>query len=300
MNAFLEQVLAFPTVFLTAGLAIVSIYWAFVIFGALDIDTFDFDVDLDGIAEGSVEGAMEGAAEGAIEGGLEGGLEGAEGALEGVEGALESADGALEGAEAALEGADGAVEGGAEAAGDGAAEGLHQGLGFIGFLSTLGLRRAPFTVTLSLLTLAAWAFCVLGMQYVAPLLSMLPSAVVGGAVLFGSFVLAVPVTSVTSRPLGPLFITHEGDKRSDFIGRTCRIDTGSVDGKFGQATVAEDGGWTVIQVRNPNDNDLSRGDEALIVSYDDRLEAFRVESLKTKDERADEKVRKERGVKCKT
>ncbi len=281
MSAFIEQVLAFPTVFLTAGLAIVSIYWAFVIFGALDVDTFDFDVDLDGFAEGAAEGAMEGAAEGAIEGGIEAGLEGAEGALEG---------------------ADGALEGGTEAAGEGAgeaAEGLHQGLGFIGFLGTLGLRRAPFTVTLSLLTLAAWAFCVLGMQYVAPMLSMLPGFVVGGAVMLGSFVLAVPVTSVTSRPLGPLFITHEGDKRSDFVGRTCRIDTGTVDGRFGQATVQEGGGWTVIQVRNPKDNDLSRGDEALIVSYDAQLEAFRVESMKTQEGRS-EAVRRDRGEKCRT
>ncbi len=283
MSEFLDLVLGFPTVFLTAALAIVTIYWAFVIFGALDVDTFDFDVDLDGIAEGAAEGALEGAAEGAAEGAIEGGLEGG---LEGAEGALEGAEGALEGAEGALEGADGALEG-AEGAAEGAEAGVHEGLSFIGFLSTLGLRRAPFTVTLSLLTLAAWAFCVLGMQYLAPVLTMLPGFVVGGGVMLGSLVLAVPVTSVTSRPLGPLFITHEADKRADFIGRTCRIDTGSVDGKFGQATVAEGGGWTVIQVRAANDNDLRRGDEALIVAYDNQLEAFRVESMKVESKEAE-------------
>lgn len=232
MTAFLEQVLAFPTVFLSAGLTIVVIYWGFVIAGALDIDTFDLDLDLD-----------------------------------------------LDGA------ADGAVEGGAESAGEAAeaAEGVQSGFGLLG---TLGLRRAPFTVTFSLLLLAAWVFCVLGMQYVAPLLGMLPSVVVSGAIFAASLLLAVPVTSISSRPLGPLFITHEADGRSDLIGRTCRIDTGTVDGVFGQATIEENGGWTVIQVRNPNANAMQRGDEALIIAYDDGLEAFRVEPMQHRDDEA--------------
>lgn len=276
MSAFVDQALAFPTIFLSAALVIVLLYWAFVIIGALDIDQFDFD----GAAEGAVEGAAEGAAEGVAEGAMEGAAEAAdgafEGAAEGIEGAAEGVEGAAEGVEGAAEGADGAAEG---------FEAAHQGLSLIGLMNTLGLRRAPLTVTFSLLTTAAWLFCMLGMQYVAPQLRFAPAFVVGLLVLIAAGLLAIPITNVGTRPLEPLFVVHEAEKKRDLIGRTCRVDTGSVDGRFGQGTIEEGGGWTVIQIRNDKPNGLERGDEALIISYDRELEAFFVEPLtKSKDE----------------
>jgi hypothetical protein len=221
MTDFLQQIMAFPTVFYTALLAVVLIYWVFVILGALDIDMFHFD--------GAGEGAMDGAAEGAV-----------------------------------------------DAAGH-AHEGLVEGLSLASFL---GLRKAPFTVIVSLMILAAWTFCILGMRYLAPALGgLLPEVVASGLVAALALVVAMPLTGLTARPLAPLFETHKAGRRDDLVGRTCRIETGTVDARFGLATVEEDGGWMKVHVVCEPPNALQRGDEALIIAYDPEREVFRVEPL---------------------
>ena len=221
MIEFLHQIMAFPSVFYTALLAVVLVYWVFVIVGALDIDLIHFD----GVGDGAVEGAMDGAA---------------------------------------------------DAAGH-AHDGLVEGLSLASFL---GLRKAPFTVIASLLILASWTFCILGMQYLAPVLDgLLPPVVSAGVVAVLAFVMALPLTGITARPLAPLFETHRAGRRDDLVGRTCRIETGNVDGRFGLATVEEDGGWMKVHVICEQRNTLQRGDEALIIAYDPEREVFKVEPL---------------------
>lgn len=269
MTEFLQQILAFPTVIYTTLLCVVLLYWGFVIFGALDIDMFDA---ADGLAEGAAEGVAEGAAEGLAEGAAEG-L--AEGAAEGLaEGAAEGlAEGVAEGA------AEGVAEGVAEGAAEGGAEGLAESLSLASFI---GLRKAPVTLIISLLVLGGWAFCYLGMQYLAPVLDgVMPHWLSSAVVFVLAFVAAMPVTGITARPFAPLLKTHKAERRRDLVGRTCRIETGTVDGKFGQATIEEDGGWMKVDVRCERVNSLSRGDEALVIAYDPVHEVFKVEPLST-------------------
>lgn len=250
MTEFLQQIMAFPTVIFTSLLALVLLYWMFVIFGALDVDMFG----VDGAAEGAAEGAFEGAGEGLAEGAGEGLAEGL--------------------GEAAGEGA-------AEAAGEGV-EGVAEGLSLA---SLIGLRKAPFTVIASMLILVAWAFCFLGMQYLAPVLDgALPHWLSATVVTGISLVAAMPVTGISARPLAPLFQTHVAGGRADLVGKTCIIDTGSVDATFGQATVEEDGGWMKVAVRCDKGDRLRRGDEALIIAYDSAQEVFKVEPLHARED----------------
>ncbi len=256
MQDFLQQIMAFPTVIYTSLLAVVLLYWLFVIFGALDIDMFD------GAAEGAAEGALDAASEGAAEGLAEGLAEGAsEGLAEGL--------------------AEGAAEGLAEGAGDAAGEGLGGAAEGLSLASLLGLRRAPFTVIASLLILLGWAACFLGMQYLTPVLDqVLPHFVSSGLVALASLAFAMPVTGLTTKPMAPLFETHRAGVRRDLVGKTCRIETGTVDGGFGLATVEEDGGWMKVQVRCAHGDRFARGDEALIIAYSHEEEAFRVEPMR--------------------
>ena len=262
MAQFLEQIMALPTVVLTAVLGIVFVYWLFVIVGALDIDMVDIGGDLDGLAEGAAEGGLEAAAEG-----IEGAAEGIEGAAEGIEGAAEG----IEGAGGVGEAAEG-VE-----AGSGASGGLSDGLSLLSFMTWLGLRNAPFTVVFSLIILFAWSLTLIGMRYFAPAIG--GGALAGLTVVSMAFIAAIPMTSVLSRPLGPLFHIRAAEGRRDLVGRTCVIETGSVDPRFGVATVHEGGRWPRIEVRANASNRLRRGDEALIVDYDPVDETFRVEAL---------------------
>ena len=181
-------------------------------------------------------------------------------------------------------GAESAAEGAAEAAADvgaeGAAEtvqGLHEGFSLLSFMTWLGLRKAPFTVVFSLLVIVAWAASYLGMRWVSPYLG--DGWLVGLLVGIGAFAIAMPITGLVSQPLGPLFQIRAAEGRRDLIGRTCVIETGSVDEGFGVATVEEDGRWPRIEVRASVPNELTRGGEALIVNYDPVSETFRVEAL---------------------
>ncbi len=197
------------------------------------------DIDMVDVG-GDLDGLAEGAAEGAVEGGVDG-------ATEGLDGATETASG------------------------------LQDGLSLLSFMSWLGLRNAPFTVVFSLIIVIAWAASFLGRQYLTGVLGPGPLT----SVLVATFALlvATPLTGLMSRPLGPLFKIRAAEERRDLVGRSCTIETGSVDERFGVATVHEGGHWPRIEVRAASPNPLTRGAEALIVSYDPDEETFRVEPL---------------------
>ena len=47
MDDFLRTALSFPTVVFTTALGVVLVYWVVVVLGAIDIDVFGVDVDLE-------------------------------------------------------------------------------------------------------------------------------------------------------------------------------------------------------------------------------------------------------------
>ncbi|MEM7678172.1 MAG: glycine zipper family protein [Myxococcota bacterium] len=204
------------------------------------IGALDIDmIDVGADLDGLAEGATEGAMEGA-----------AEGATEGLGGAVESAEGVA---------------------------GLSDGLSLLSFMTWIGLRNAPFTVVFSLIIVAAWTLSILSMRLLTASLGAGALAASIGAVI--SIVVAMPIAGLLSVPLGPLFRTQTAEGRRDFIGRTCVIETGSVDERFGVGTVQEDGRWPRLEIRAASPNTLRRGSEALIIDYDPEQEVFRVEAL---------------------
>ena len=87
------------------------------------------------------------------------------------------------------------------------------------------------------------------------------------------------VAAIAVRPLGDAFVTPEAKKRVDFIGHECTVRTGRVDARFGQAECADGGAGLLIEVRCDSRNALKRGDQALIVSFDDAREAYIIEPM---------------------
>lgn len=128
MNELLVASLQFPTVVFTIALGIVLVYWLFVLIGALDIDLFGSDVDVD------VSGAAKGIGD-ALTGGAKGGAE----ALH----AHAHADVGDAGGDVDV---DGDVDGG-------------------GLWHVLGLGDVPVTISASLITVVAWSGSLLAMRY---------------------------------------------------------------------------------------------------------------------------------------
>ena len=129
MNELVVASLQFPTVVFTIVLGIVIVYWMFVLIGALDIDLFGGDVDVD------VSGAAKGIGD-VLTGGAKGGAE-----------AFHAGGDA---------GVDAGADGGADADGD-----VDGG----GVWHVLGLGDVPVTISVSPITLLEWVGSLLAMHY---------------------------------------------------------------------------------------------------------------------------------------
>jgi hypothetical protein len=174
-------------------------------------------------------------------------------------------DGATEGA------AEGAAEGASEGASEGAADGVAAAV-----LTALRLRKAPLTFVLSLVFFWGWFFCHMGMVLLAPAVSFLPSALTSTTIAIAALLFAFPLTSLCVAPMARLFHQERQRTHEDLVGQIVRIATGSVDGSFGTANADDDGPGLIVQVRCDVDNDLGRGDKALVLSWDEKREAYEV------------------------
>jgi hypothetical protein len=264
MSELLAVLLSYPTAVFTALLGLVLLYWLFVIIGALDIDMF-----------GGEEGVLDAlAAKGDAAAGL---LDAAAAKGEAAAGLLDAAAAKGEAAAGLLDAADG----GADGLDHGGEVDVDQGAG--GLMHALHLRRAPITVTFSLVIFFAWIFSFLGTKYLGPVLgAVMPHWLFGTLLLFASFLGALPITSLATRPLERVFKTTEGRRSAELVGTVCRIRTGSVDDKFGQAIVQDGGAELLVDVRietrTGQPAQLKRGDRAIIIDYDQEREAYVVEA----------------------
>ncbi len=244
MAEVLALALTFPSVVYTVLLGVVLVYWSFVMVGVIHI------------GEGS-EGAMEGAVKGSLEGAMKGSLEGAaKGVLEGQLADAGSHD---------LDLPDG----------DAHASGLMAAL-----IGALHLRSVPATVVLSVLVTFSWLISVVAMQLVTRSFDSAGGLLVSLPVLVVAPLLSLPLTSFSVRPLAKVLATRHAPSKSDFIGRTCVVRTGSVTERFGEATLEDGGAGLVIRVRIEGPAKLSRGEQALIVDWDAERETFLVEPMK--------------------
>ncbi len=242
MQEFLVTVVAFPTIVFTFGLAVALLYWLVVIFGALDLDFLDSALGLD-----SIDAALDGALES-----IDGMADGA------VEGAAESIDAAIDGAvDGAADVADAADSGDTS---DGARHGALSGL-----LNMMGVRGVPITVVASFVLLWAWVISMVGTKLLgAAAATFLVGGFLAGASVFGSLVLA----AISTRPLRKVFVTPTAPSRAALVGKMCIVTSAKVDDTFGRAEIEDGATGFVAEVRCPQDNQLTRGEKALVYRYD--------------------------------
>jgi len=258
MSEVLGLALSFPCVVYTVLLGVVLVYWSFVVVGAIHIGEGS-DGALDGFdpeaAIGAGKGALEGAAKGALQGHLDGMAESA-----------------------------GDVGDMGDAGGDGGGDGADGGdadessvLGAI--VNALHLRSVPATAILSLIVTFSWMTCAILMQVVSRDMPHGLGFVLRWVVLFVAPVIALPLTMLASRPLAKVFKHQQPTSRRDLIGKTCIVRTGSVTGTFGEALLEDGGAGLVVRVRVDRELPVKRGDQMLIVDYDEAKESFLVEPI---------------------
>lgn len=244
--AFLALATTFPVVVYTVLLGASLVYWVFVVIGAVHLDGHHADggLDLDG---------------------------------DGIADHLQGADGA--------DGADGAGHDGADGAdaADGH-DGAHESGGLAGVMAALKLRSAPATVVLSVLVLFSWIFSIVGLQLLA---GALPVAMMGAVkllLLILAPVLALFPTSIAVRPLAKIFAPPKAVASKDLVGKLCVIRTGTVTDRFGEATLDDGGAGLVVRVRVESGEKLARGQQAVIVGYDDERHEYTVAPMDAADD----------------
>jgi hypothetical protein len=253
MTEVLALALSFPSVVYTVLLGVVLVYWLFVVVGAISLGDGSADAALDGFdADGAIgagKGALEGAAKGALQGHLDAVAEDAGGFGD----------------------ASDEVPGYDNDSGTGSAIAL--------LVNALHLRSVPATVILSLIITFSWLVCTIAMQVAG---RDLPRAAIG-PVAWLSLVLAplvaLPLTSLAARPLAKVFRHRPATQRSDLIGKTCVVRTGTVTSTFGEAVLEDGGAGLVLRVRVDRELPVKRGDQMLIVEWDGEHESFLVEPL---------------------
>lgn len=184
----------------------------------------------------------------------------------------------LEGAGAKVNAAaDAALDAGVEL--EGASEGASEAAGGLlasiaSLLGTLRLRHAPLTITLTVLWLFAFAASFLGARYVAPLLPGLPGELL---VLVGALALAIPLASVSTRPLAGVFAKNVGRGKRDLLGHTARVRIAAEPGEHAQVRVRIGGDDLLLRVRA--ETSLRKDAEVLLVDYDTETDTFVAETM---------------------
>lgn len=251
MDEFLAIALSYPTVVYTVLLAVSVIYWMVGLLG------FGLD-SADGHVDGHIDGDMD------FDAGEVGGHGHAHGDIT-PEGHLDVE------AEASSESDADARSRGSRPTGVLAAV-----FGILGFLR---LRNAPLSITLSLLFLTAWAGTFFGVHYLLPAIG--GSALVSTLIAAAAMGVAIPVTSLVTRPLKGVFEQRFAPGARHLVGRVGVVRIGSTSGgrvqvRLKDAAAGEKG----LLLRVAVDDALEPGDEVLLVDFDDEAKSYVAEPMK--------------------
>ncbi len=165
---------------------------------------------------------------------------------------------------------------------DGAAEGMMEGGGGIlqGLLSFLNVGAVPVTVVGSLTILQMWFLAFLYFAYVVPALSGFAPFLLLAAVGIGiALVCGLLLTGLTSRPFRNMFKVETQHGQHHLIGQVCIIKTSCVTESFGQAEVTTPGAPLLLSVFCDEENNLAKGDEAVIVGYNEARGIYHVKPM---------------------
>lgn len=149
----------------------------------------------------------------------------------------------------------------------------------VSLLSALGLIGIPLTISLSIFVLFNWALTFL-IAYSLGAATEPLSTLFGVGVMGASLVASTLLTSIAARPLRPLFRSKAGAKAGRaLVGMTVKVTSGSVTDSFGRAEGTLEDATINFSIRCETENSLSKGDEALVIGYDEDAHIYFVEPL---------------------
>jgi len=289
MDVFLQNILLMPTGIFTVFLCLITIYWCFVLIGAVDLELLD---GADGASEGLLDLDVGMDLEIGVEAGVEVGIEATSDAITESAGEMMAESIGEAFAESAGDITSGLfAEGSSEAILNGAYDSLlMEGIDVsilplpnqsVGILSSLKLRSVPLTISLSLIIVFSWMTSYFSTEMFSSFLPF-PNLINQGVLFVLSLCIGIFCTSVLVRPFDGAFKTHQGQRDSDLIGKIAEVETSRIDHDFGEIRLKGRSGTPLImQARCDHENDLQRGDEVLVIYRDTERKGFVIEPTKS-------------------
>ena len=142
----------------------------------------------------------------------------------------------------------------------------------ISVLRFFNVGDVPVMVVVSAFACSMWAVSVLSSHYLNPRLSML----VALAWFVPNLLLGLLLTKAMTTPFRFIFRhANLGiEAPTKIVGKTCMIATSSVTPKFGQAQIEQEGAPITLNVRCREGALLSKGDEALIIEHNEDNDTY--------------------------
>lgn len=153
--------------------------------------------------------------------------------------------------------------------------------GIAGFILNLGLNGVPLTIVITLVSLFGW-FVSYYLVYFST--GYVPEGLFTWLAHIGFFVVSlyigIKLTSVTIRPLRPLFRKMQKHTQKIIIGQTAIVRTSRVDEDFGEAVLDDGGAGLILKVRSIKGERFSKNDRVVLFEYIEDINAYRVMSEK--------------------
>lgn len=155
----------------------------------------------------------------------------------------------------------------------------HSDMAAAGFFQNAPIRVIPLSLALTLLFFFGWLVCHTAALYLGPVFNAgLPRLIWGTAILIFGTLIALVLANLAAIPLTPVFKTHASPRKKDLLGRTIEVRTGRVDEHFGSGVADSAGNVLIIEIRCEAGK-LKRGDRALVIDYDPKIDCYSVEPL---------------------
>lgn len=152
------------------------------------------------------------------------------------------------------------------------------GLGGVGLavLQFLHVGTVPLTLLLSFFALSLWVFSLLSNYYLHN-----QSLLVASVLFVPNVCVSLCVTKCITLPFRALFRTLHNERQAtpEILGQVCVVKTSKVDATSGQAEMASNGAPLLLNVRTAGGEVLGKGDEALIVQFNENTNTYIVARL---------------------
>lgn len=158
---------------------------------------------------------------------------------------------------------------------------LEGGGGVLGFfLRAVNAQDVPVMLVLSLLSLFMWLIAIISNYYLNPG----HSGLVALGLLAVNFIVSVILVNLATQPLRPVFrsIKNNQEHQEPIVGSAGTVKSRILDRDFGQCEVPRPKGSPALLNCRLADGEkpLVRGDEILVIGYDDSARKFIIKSLK--------------------